>query len=276
MGTAKRDRKRENRQLRLQELQRAQQRKQLRKRGLIIGGSIAALLLVAAVIAIVGGGDDDGDEATTDTTVAGATTVAGVATGGGTLTGPTPCPPVDGSAERTVRFAEPPPTCIDPARTYTATVTTNKGPFTMVLDPAAAPVAVNNFVTLARYHYYDTTPCHRIITDFAVQCGDPEGSGAGDYPGYSIAEEPPADVSAYSEGVVAMAKTAQPSSTGGQFFIVAGPEPGLTADYSIIGRVSEGYDTTVAAMEGAADPAARNGVPTLEPITIESITITET
>jgi len=253
----------------LQELQKAQRRRQQKKRAIFIAVPIVLLFAVGALIAFLGGGDDDGEETTGDT-LGLATTVPGA-----TITGPTPCPPTDGSAERTVKFEEAPSGCVDPARTYTATVTTNKGPFTMTLDPTTSPNAVDNFVTLARYHYYDDTSCHRIITDFAVQCGDPEGTGSGDYPGYGIAEEPPADASAYTEGVVAMAKTAEPNSTGGQFFIVAGPQPGLTPDYSIIGRVTEGYDTTVAAMEAAADPSASNGVPTLEPITIESVTITE-
>ena len=80
--------------------------------------------------------------------------------------------------------------CIDPAKTYTATVETNKGTFTITLDPKAAPQTVNNFVALARYHYYDDTPCHRIITGFVVQCGDPTGKGTGG-PGYEIPDELP-------------------------------------------------------------------------------------
>ena len=173
-------------------------------------------------------------------------------------------------------FDAPPPTCIDPAKTYTAAVETSKGAFTMDLDPAAAPIGVNNFVVLARYHYYDGTPCHRIITGYMAQCGDPAGTGSGPNPGYSIAEEKPADVSAYEPGVVAMANTGEPTSTGGQFFVMVGQgPPPPTPDYTIIGKVSDGFDTTVKAIEAAADPAADNGVPPLETVTINSITITE-
>ena len=98
---------------------------------------------------------------------------------GATLTGDTPCPAADGSSPRTITFAKAPPSCIDAAKTYTAEVTTNKGAYTIALDAAAAPLTVNNFVVLARYHYFDNTICHRAIPDFAVQCGDPTGTGYG-------------------------------------------------------------------------------------------------
>src|SRR5215204_5815119 len=77
------------------------------------------------------------------------TTIAGAA-----LTGATPCPAADGSSPRTVTFAQAPPSCTDKTKTYTAVVTTDKGAFTIALDAAAAPLTVNNFVVLARYHYF--------------------------------------------------------------------------------------------------------------------------
>ena len=104
---------------------------------------------------------------------------------------PTPCPNADGTSPRTITFAEPPPMCIDPAKTYTATVVTNKGEFTVDLDAAKAPQTVNNFVVLSRYHYYDGVLCHRIIDSFVVQCGDPTGTGSGPNPGYTIPDELP-------------------------------------------------------------------------------------
>ena len=285
MGTAKRERQKSNRQERLRELQRHQARRQTRRKGVVIAVFVLAVLAAGLVIALTTGGDDD-EVATSATSVGSPDTTVGPAdttpatlvpsaTDGATLTGPTPCPAADGSSPRTVVFAEPPPTCIDPTKAYTAAVETNKGSFTMSLDPAAAPVAVNNFVVLARYHYYDGTSCHRIIPAFVVQCVDPSGGGdQGSYPGYRIAEEPPADASAYQPGVVAMAKTQEPASTGGQFFVVLESGP-PAADYSVLGRVTEGFDTTVKAMEAAADPAAANGVPK-ELVTITKVTITET
>ena len=279
MGTAKRDRQRENRQQRLLEQQKAQQRRQTKRRAIFIAIPVLLVFGVGALIAILGGGGDDNEATTGDTSAAsvpGTTAFTPSTVPGQAITGATPCPAADGSSPRTITFEQAPPTCIDPAKTYTASVATNKGAFTIALDATTSPIALNNFVTLARYHYYDGTLCHRIITDFAVQCGDPAGTGGGPYPGYTIAEEPPADASAYAEGVVAMAKTQSPNSTGGQFFIVVGPDPGLTPDYSIVGKVAEGYDTTVAAMEAAAGPVESNGVPTREPIVLESVTITET
>ncbi len=66
------------------------------------------------------------------------------------------------------------------------------GAYTVELDAANAPITVNNFVVLARYHYFDSTICHRAIKGFMVQCGDPSGTGTGLEPGYTIADELPA------------------------------------------------------------------------------------
>jgi cyclophilin family peptidyl-prolyl cis-trans isomerase len=137
----------------------------------------------------------------------------------GTLTGATPCPAADGSSPRTVAFAQAPPSCIDKTKTYTATVTTNKGAYTIALDAAAAPLTVNNFVVLARYHYFDSTICHRAIPQFAVQCGDPSGTGSGG-PGYTFADELPA-AGSYKVGSIAMANSG-PDTNGSQFFIITG------------------------------------------------------
>ena len=92
---------------------------------------------------------------------------------------PSECPAADGSAAQQREFTAAPPLCIDPAKSYTALVSTNHGDFTVELDPAAAPITVNNFVVLARYHYFDDTICHRIIPGFVVQCGDPDGDRFG-------------------------------------------------------------------------------------------------
>ena len=68
---------------------------------------------------------------------------------------PTDCPAPDGSSPTRRKFDAPPPMCIDPTRQYTATMVTSKGTMTIALDPVAAPKTVNNFVVLARYHYFD-------------------------------------------------------------------------------------------------------------------------
>ena len=75
--------------------------------------------------------------------------------------------------------------CLDPDKQYSALLTTNKGDLTLELDQSIAPLTVNNFVFLARHLYFDDTPCHRIIPNFVVQCGDPTGTGTGG-PGYEL------------------------------------------------------------------------------------------
>ena len=133
---------------------------------------------------------------------------------------------------------------------------------------------MNNFVTLARYKFYDGLACHRIIPDFMAQCGDPDGTGGGG-PGYSFGDELPADSSGYVKGAVAMAN-AGPDTNGSQFFVVTGDATFLTPDYSLFGTVTDGLDTTIDAINAAGNPdQSANGVPPIEPITIESITITE-
>ena len=193
---------------------------------------------------------------------------------GATLTGDTPCPAADGSAERTITFEKAPPTCIDATKKYTAVVTTNKGAYTADLDAKAAPITVNNFVVLARYHYFDNTVCHRAIPGFVVQCGDPTATGSGG-PGYEFADELPA-AGSYKIGSLAMAN-AGADTNGSQFFVITGDQGvALSPDYSLFGQVTDGLDTTVKALDAAGnpDPAAK-GVPPLEQMVIQSVTITE-
>jgi cyclophilin family peptidyl-prolyl cis-trans isomerase len=120
---------------------------------------------------------------------------------------------------------------------YTAEVQTNKGTFSITLLPRVAPLAVNNFVFLARHHFYDGTIFHRIIKSFMVQTGDPTGTGLGG-PGYKFKDEPVH--LKYTIGTVAMANSG-PNTNGSQFFIVTGPGgAGLPPSYTIFGRVDTG------------------------------------
>ncbi|MDQ3148248.1 MAG: peptidylprolyl isomerase [Actinomycetota bacterium] len=181
----------------------------------------------------------------------------------------TECPPADGSIPRRTRFDVPPPMCIDPSRRYTAEVATSMGALTIALDPVAAPATVNNFVVLARYHYYDGVVFHRIIKDFMCQGGDPDGTGRGG-PGYRFADELPKP-GRYEVGSVAMAN-AGPDTNGSQFFIVSGPSGvRLPPSYSLFGKVVKGLDV-VAQME--AVPTGAGDRPT-EDLVIELVTITE-
>src|SRR5271165_4957322 len=125
--------------------------------------------------------------------------------------------------------------CIDPGKRYTAELVTSLGSVTIALDPVAAPNTVNNFVVLARFHYFEGVVFHRIIRGFMCQGGDPTGTGRGG-PGYKFADELPKP-GRYEVGSVAMAN-AGPNTNGSQFFIVSGASGvGLPPQYSLFGKV---------------------------------------
>ena len=242
-----------------------------------------AFLAVAFILSrFVGKGDNSAVSAGTtvaagaDTTGGAATTAAATATtattvAGKTITGETPCPAKDGSSERVTSFAQAPPMCIDPSKTYTAVVKTNFGDFTVKLDPKAAPQTVNNFVVLSLYHFYDGVSCHRIVQGFVIQCGDPKGDGTGG-PGYSFPDELPAE-GAYQLGSLAMANSG-PNTNGSQFFIISGPQgTQLPPQYSLFGQVTDGLDTTINTLASLAVPGS-DGPPS-QPVQIQSVTITE-
>ncbi len=131
---------------------------------------------------------------------------------------------------------------LDESKAYAATVETDCGTFTVSLDAAAAPVTVNNFVSLARQGYYDGVVFHRVIPGFMIQGGDPTGTGTGD-PGYRFADELPRRANPqYPIGSLAMAN-AGPNTNGSQFFIVTGPSgESLPPSYSLFGRVTSGME----------------------------------
>jgi len=182
------------------------------------------------------------------------------------------CPASTAQRVNTKSWTTAPSMSIDTSKTYTADVSTTAGAFTITLDAAAAPTTVNNFVFLARQHYYDCVIFHRVIPGFAVQGGDPTGTGAGG-PGYSIPDElPTAPYTLYS---VAMANSG-PNTSGSQFFVVTGAAgQALSANYSILGQITG--DTAAIKLindEGNSDPAA-NGVPPQVTHRILSVTIHE-
>ena len=180
----------------------------------------------------------------------------------------TDCPAADGSSPKKRRFDGPPPMCIDPEKRYSAEMVTSKGSMTIALDPVAAPKTVNNFVVLARYHYFDGIVFHRIIPGFVVQGGDPQGTGTGG-PGYRFADELPKP-GRYEIGSLAMAN-AGPDTNGSQFFIISGPDgTRLPPKYSLFGKVVSGLDV-VSAIDAVG---SRSGAPS-ERVTIESVTIAE-
>jgi cyclophilin family peptidyl-prolyl cis-trans isomerase len=136
---------------------------------------------------------------------------------------------------------------IDESKIYRITITTNRGPIVMDLDPQLAPNTVNNFVGLARTGYYDGLTWHRVVPEFVIQGGDPEGSGRGG-PGYRFADEPVKGQ--YTRGAVAMAN-AGPDTNGSQFFIcIDDCTRKLAPSYNLFGYVVEGQDVAESTQVG--------------------------
>ena len=177
-------------------------------------------------------------------------------------------PNADGSSEKRQSFPGVPPMIIDPAKTYEATMVTDKGTMQILLDPLAAPKTVNNFVYLARWHYFDGIIFHRVIPGFVLQGGDPTGTGTGG-PGYRFEDELPKP-GRYELGSLAMAN-AGPNTNGSQFFIISGADGvGLPPLYSLFGKVVSGLDV----VQTINDLGSRSGRPN-EGVTSQSGTITE-
>ena len=166
--SAKRERQKAARAARQEEM-RVLAKRRARQRQIVVFVGIVAVTVGLLFLLGVVGGDDNGDTDLSATQKK--------------------------AAECTVKkqtYKEPPPMTIDTNKIYKANVQTDAGTFTVALDAKRAPKTVNNFVFLARYHYYDGITFHRVIHDFVVQGGDPEGTGSGG-PGYKFDDESLAD-----------------------------------------------------------------------------------
>jgi len=278
VGTSKRERQKKNREARREQVTRRQQQGKARKRGSQVG--VVVLLVVALVgFVFVTGNNSNTDvsetetESTQETVDTTQDTVAAQASIPFEY-GTSACPPIDGSAEQRREFTDSHQLCIDPAKTYVATFDTTQGSFSVRLLSDRAPGTVNNFVSLARWKYFDGTQCHRVIEDFVVQCGDPTATGSGG-PGYSFADELP-QAGEYKIGSLAMANSG-PNTNGSQFFVITGNSgASLPPSYSLFGEVVDGLDTAVKAMGALFNPdPAANGVPPAGDIVLKSVTISE-
>ena len=144
-------------------------------------------------------------------------------------------------------MAKQPEPQTDSAKIYRATITTDRGTIVMDLDPQLAPNTVNNFVGLARDGFYNGLTFHRVVPEFVIQGGCPEGSGRGG-PGYKFADEPV--TSEYRIGAVAMANSG-PDTNGSQFFIcIDDCQTKLTPSYNLFGYVTDGLDVAVGTKVG--------------------------
>ena len=148
------------------------------------------------------------------------------------------------------------------------------------MNAAKSLAAVNNFVFLARYRYYDGVIFQRVIPGFVVQGGDPTGTGSGG-PGYEFTGNTPAKScstqgNCYPIGSVAMANTGSPTTNGSQFFIVVGKSgEALPPNYTLFGKVTSGMNVVQKiASEGNSNPNA-NGMPPKKTYQMISVTISQ-
>ncbi|HEX2382458.1 MAG TPA: peptidylprolyl isomerase [Acidimicrobiales bacterium] len=270
MGTVKRERQREGRQVRLAAAQAEQQRRQ-RIRTIRNFGIIVVVIIVALFVLSRLNSDDNKQTASTSSG------------------GPTACPAADGSAPRTIDFSSAPPNCIDPAKSYTATFDTTAGIVDVKLDTTNTPSTANNFVVLSRYHYYDNTTLFRTAQSIGiVQGGSPHTNSANDPgPGYQLADEGydyaslsqgPSGVTGgpytYAAGDLVMARSASPNGGSAQFFFgVNDNVKNLDAQgtYVNFGSATQGLDVLqkilASGPEGEGSPSP--------PVTINKVTITE-
>ena len=137
---------------------------------------------------------------------------------------------------------------IDPDKDYTATVETDKGTIEIKLYPEHAPKTVNNFVALARDGFYDGLTFHRVIPNFMIQGGDPDGTGRGG-PGYKFEDEVRDNPLKHETGSLSMAN-AGPNTNGSQFFITHAPQPHLNGRHTVFGKVMSGQDVVDAVAQG--------------------------
>lgn len=138
------------------------------------------------------------------------------------------------------QWTTPPVMTIDPKKSYSATLKTDKGDIVVDLFTDKTPLTVNNFVFLAREGYYDNTIFHRVIANFMVQGGDPTATGSGG-PGYRFVDEFNPDLQHDQPGVLSMAN-AGPGTNGSQFFFTHVPTPWLDNKHTVFGQVTEGMD----------------------------------
>ncbi|MFE9690926.1 peptidylprolyl isomerase [Micromonospora sp. NPDC005806] len=181
-----------------------------------------------------------------------------------------------------------PPNQQDNKGTQTMTIDTNLGPVTAKIDRTKVPCTAGSFTYLASKGFFDNTKCHRLVTEGikVLQCGDPSVTGNGwrdsdgtGGPGYNVTEEnlPTEQRPPYPEGVIAMANSGQPGSTGSQFFIVYGDSP-LDPNYTVLGTITGGMDlvkqVAAAGDDGAYAKAAGGGHPKKE-IVINKLTMSD-
>lgn len=181
------------------------------------------------------------------------------------------------NAPTSVKRVDKPDKATAAGKTFQAVITTNCGDITLELDGQKAPQTVASFVALAKAGYWADSPCHRLTTEgiFVLQCGDPL-AGAGPGPGYSFGLENTPKDGSYPKGTLAMARTSDPNSNSGQFFIVYDDSqiPASTGGYSIFGTVTTGLDIVEEIAAAGVSGGSTDGAPAT-PISILKVAVTE-
>ena len=277
MPTDKRARQRAAREQKQAVIQKSRKRRRNTRRGLGLAVLAAAIV---GIVFLVNGGTKAAAPTTTTTT---STTTSSTTTTSTTIKPGVPtCPPVAGSADRVILFEGAPGNCVAKTAVFEATFKTSLGNIVVTMPAASSYAAVNNFVFLARYHYYDKTTFHRVIPSFVVQGGDPWGDGTGGpqhYPGYSYTgntppascKTKPSQAACYQPGDIAMANSTGPSTNGSQFFFVLpGGQKILNGEpnYTIFGKVISGSSV----MDKIGADGSSSGTPTTK-VDLLSVTV---
>ncbi len=231
--SSKREREYERRRLEQWQERQAKARASRHRRNVVVGSIVGAAVVVAAIVVVVVVNSDTSPAAVPTSTASPSSSSSASALDLSPRTGNGGVLPAASLAEN---------------RTWTGTVSTNRGDISVELYGDKAPQAVANFVELAKEGYFDQTKCHRLVTTgiHVLQCGDPTASGTGG-PGYSWGpiENAPAD-GQYPAGTLAMARQAENgSSMGSQFFFVYADSqiPSDSAGgYTVFGKVTSGLD----------------------------------
>jgi peptidyl-prolyl cis-trans isomerase B (cyclophilin B) len=146
------------------------------------------------------------------------------------------------------QYPAPPPLTIDPKKKYTATFNTSRGEIVVELHAKDKPITVNNFVFLAKEKFYDGINFHRVIPDFMIQGGCPQGTGTGG-PGYRFDDEIKGKTNVHKVGSLSMAN-AGPGTNGSQFFITHVETGYLDPKHTVFGQVIKGQDVVDKVKQG--------------------------
>ena len=299
MSTPKRERQRQNRLERIAADEVAAKQYATRRRVKLIGIAAVVVAAALAVLAFLQSRDDP-DVVTTDSELpiedaavdlSETDPVPDPETAEADNESATGCPAADGSSPRVIDFDGPQPMCIDSEARYVAVFDTSEGEMRFELTASETPLTVNNFVTLARWGYYDGTVLFRTDPSIdIIQGGSPHTDSASDPgPGYTIPDEPAFDEDPddgrltgpyrYQPGQLVMARSAGRDAASAQFFLTTGPNTSKLdkrGTYVVFGQTDDAGLAVAQSIIGLhVDTGSMGGAPSRD-VTVHSVTIEET